>query len=105
MSKSNFSRPLQIVLAPVLIAGLLALALVQSRRQLLRSLSLVGLVLLMTYKTVHSLSPSYLSEVIIPYIPPCVLRFQTSGLRIHIVLPKRDNLFILINITFLCLLH
>ena len=82
-----------VVLAPGLIAGLLDLALAQSLRQLLRSLSLVGLVLLTTYKTVRDLAPSYLSDVIIPYIPSRVLRFQTSELRIHIVLPMRNNLF------------
>ena len=81
------------MLAPGLIAGLLDLALAQSLRQLLRSLSLVGLVLLTTYKTVRDLAPSYLSDVIIPYIPSRVLRFQTSELRIHIVLPMRNNLF------------
>uniref|UniRef100_A0A671Y9A2 Reverse transcriptase domain-containing protein n=1 Tax=Sparus aurata TaxID=8175 RepID=A0A671Y9A2_SPAAU len=37
-------------------------------------------VLLMTYKTVHSIAPSYMSDLITPYIPTRALRSENSGL-------------------------
>ena len=37
-------------------------------------------VLLMTYKTVHGLAPSYMSDLITPSIPTQTLRSQNSGL-------------------------
>ena len=36
--------------------------------------------LLMTYKTTHGIALSYVSDLIIQYIPPCVLHSQNSGL-------------------------
>ena len=37
-------------------------------------------VLLMTYKSIHAPNPSYMSDLIIPYIPHCALCSQNSEL-------------------------
>ena len=42
-------------------------------------------VLLLTYKILHGLAPSYLSGLITPYNPPCTLHSQDSGL---LVIPR-----------------
>ena len=37
-------------------------------------------VLLLTYKALHGLAPTYLSNVVLPYIPTHMLRSQDAGL-------------------------
>ena len=39
-------------------------------------------VLLLTYKALHGLAPTYLSDLILPYIPTHTLRSQDAGLLI-----------------------
>ena len=39
-------------------------------------------VLLLTYKALHGLAPTYLSDLVLPYIPTCTLRSQDAGLLI-----------------------
>ncbi|CDR10475.1 unnamed protein product, partial [Oncorhynchus mykiss] len=39
-------------------------------------------VLLLTYKTLHGLAPTYLSDLVLPYIPTRTLRSQDAGLLI-----------------------
>jgi hypothetical protein len=36
-------------------------------------------VLLLTYKALHGLVPTYLSDLVLPYIPACTLRSQDAG--------------------------
>jgi hypothetical protein len=37
-------------------------------------------VLLLTYKALHGLAPTYLSDLVLPYIPTSMLRSQDTGL-------------------------
>ena len=37
-------------------------------------------VLLLTYKALHWLAPTYLFDLVLPYIPTCTLRSQDAGL-------------------------
>jgi hypothetical protein len=39
-------------------------------------------VLLLTYKALHGLAPTYLSDLVLPYIPTRTLRSQDAGLLI-----------------------
>jgi hypothetical protein len=39
-------------------------------------------VLLLTYKALHGLAPTYLSDLVLRYIPTCTLRSQDAGLLI-----------------------
>ena len=42
-------------------------------------------ILLLTYKTLNGLAPSYLQELLAPYLPNCTLRSQDAGL---LVIPR-----------------
>ncbi|KAJ8390578.1 hypothetical protein AAFF_G00101840, partial [Aldrovandia affinis] len=42
-------------------------------------------VLLLTYKVLHGLAPSYLTDLLHPYNPPCSLRSQDAG---NLVVPR-----------------
>ena len=42
-------------------------------------------VLLLTYKALHRLAPTYLSDLVLPYIPTRMLRSQDAGL---LIVPK-----------------
>ena len=36
-------------------------------------------VLLLTYKALHGLAPTHLSDLVLPYIPTCTLQSQDAG--------------------------
>ena len=45
-------------------------------------------VLLLTYKALHRLAPTYLSDLVLPYIPTRTLRSQDAGL---LIVPRISN--------------
>ena len=41
-------------------------------------------ILLLTYKSFHGLAPTYLSDLVLPYIPTRTLRSQDAVLELHV---------------------
>ena len=48
-------------------------------------------VLLLTYEALHGLAPIYLSDLVLPYIPTCMLRSQDAGLVIGPRISKQTS--------------
>ena len=46
-------------------------------------------VLLLTYKALHGLAPTYLSDLVLPYIPTCTLQSEDAGLLIVLRISKQ----------------